>query len=334
MDVRSARCHPRDGGFALAEVIVAMALLGVLVTAAVAMLVRTTSVAAQNVRRTTAANLLTGQLELARGTRPADIAEGVTSSSAAVGGTTYTITQDARYVSSADGASLCDGASGSLLYKLVTVRVTWPDMQAVRPVRGDTLRAVGLGTGAADNARGTLAIRVLDPAGNPVPGAHVGIYPDWSEKTADSAGCVVFMGLSPDTYTGWAWSSTAPDNGASGGRWVPAGAVTQTSITIYPPPPPPPPPSPTPTPTVEPTMPPETTPPPEATPPPESPTAPAGPTGSDPFGDGGTTPQGGSTGGGSDPAPAPTTEPPPPPPPPVTTPAPPPPATSHPKQAS
>ncbi len=224
----------------------AMALLGILLTAGVGMLVQTTSVAAQNLRRTTAANLLTRQLELARGARPADLAEGITTSPAMVGGTTYTVTQETRYVSSSDGASLCDGGSGSLLYKLVTVRVTWPDMQAVAPVRGDTLRALGVGTDAASNALGVLAVRVVDVAGNPVAAASVGIFPTGTTKTTDSSGCVVFLGLPPAGYETWASSPGSTASGYAPARTVPAGSVTQVSVTLHPPTPPAPPATPTP----------------------------------------------------------------------------------------
>src|SRR4051812_29743898 len=98
----------------MAEIVVAMTLLGTLLTASVGLLVRTTNVAGQNVRRSAAANLLTRQLELARGTALDDLPEGTSTTSRGVGGTTYAIGQNIRYVSSADGATLCDGSSGSL----------------------------------------------------------------------------------------------------------------------------------------------------------------------------------------------------------------------------
>ena len=163
--MRFARHDRGDHGFAMAEVIVAMTLLATLLTASAGLLVRTTSVAGQNVRRESGANLLTRQLELARGTALADLPEGTTTTSKPVGGTTYAIEQNVRYVSSSDGTSLCDGSSGSLLYKLVTVRVTWPDMQAVAPVRGDVLRAVGVGVDGSDASTGALAILVKDANG-------------------------------------------------------------------------------------------------------------------------------------------------------------------------
>jgi type II secretory pathway pseudopilin PulG len=331
-----------DRGFGMAEIVVAMTLLGTLLTASVGLLVRTTSVAGQNVRRTTAANLLSRQLETARGTALDDLPEGTTSTTSAVGGTTYSIAQEVRYVSSSDGTSLCDGSSGSLLYKLVTVRITWPDMEAVAPVRGDVLRAVGVGVQGSDASTGALAILVKDSAGNSVGNITVTLRPGGASKRTDSAGCVVFVDLTPGTYAGDAASDDNQLTGSSGGRAVTPGGVAQDTITVYAPPPPPPPPPPT-TPPPPPTTPPTTTTPPVTTTPPPT-TGTGTPTTS--------TTTTSATPTVTDTAPAPTTTPPPPPPPPTTsttttpppppvtttttTPPPPPPTPTptHPRQAS
>ncbi len=331
--MRFARHDRGDHGFAMAEVIVAMTLLATLLTASAGLLVRTTSVAGQNVRREAGANLLTRQLELARGTALADLPEGTTTTSKPVGGTTYAIEQNVRYVSSSDGASLCDGTSGSLLYKLVTVRVTWPDMQSVAPVRGDVLRAVGVGADGSDASTGALAILVKDASGNAVGNITVSLRPGGASKRTDSAGCVVFVDLTPGTYAGDALSDDHQLSGSSGGRAVTPGGVAQTTITVYAPPPPP---TPTPTPTT--TPPPTTT----TTPPPPTTTTTTGGTGSS------TTTTSSSTSPPPPPTTTTTTAPPPttttttaPPPPPTTTttttpppPPPPPTTTTHPRVAS
>jgi type II secretory pathway pseudopilin PulG len=262
----------------LAEVVVAMALLGILLTAALAVLTRTTDVAGQNVRRTTAAALLARQLEAARGTRPAEIPDGVTTTAALVGATTYTVAQEVRYVSSADGASLCDGTTGTLLYKLVTVRVTWPDMQSVAPLRGDVLRATGTGIEGADAATGALALLVTDTAGTPVGGIQVTLRPSGGSKVTDSSGCVVFVDLPPGLYAGDARSDDGAQTGSSSGRSVTPGGISQATITVTGPPPSASP-APTGTPAPEPSA---TVPPPEAPSTPE----PGAPTPEDPF-DGG-----------------------------------------------
>ena len=260
--MRPSRDVRDDPGFALAEVVVAMALLGILLTAVVAVLLRTTDAAGQNVRRTTAVQLLARQLEVARGTRPADIADGVTTTTATVGGMTYAVAQDVRYVSSADGDSLCDGTTGTLLYKLVTVRVTWPDMHAVAPVRGDVLRATGTGIQGADAATGALALLVTDSAGTPLGGIGVTLRPSGGSRVTDASGCAVFVGLPPGLYAGDARSDDGVLTGSSPGRSVTAGGITRATITVTGPPPPPPPAPPT---TTAPPAPPTTT-----TPPPET----------------------------------------------------------------
>jgi prepilin-type N-terminal cleavage/methylation domain-containing protein len=246
--VKLTRTPDRSAGFTLAEVLVGMALFAVLVVAGLGLLLQTTNVAGQNVRRTTAANLLTRHIEAARATSARNIPDSRQISTAVVGGTTYTLTQDTKYVSDKQMTSICEDTSGNLLYKLVTVTVTWPEMEDVKPVRGDTLKAVGLGSDGSAAANGALVVTVRDDAGDLVSGAEVDVA-DQSQITGDD-GCAVFVDLAPNTYAGSA--SGAPGSphdsqyGTIDGSRVQAGQVSRTTVIISPPPPPPPPP-PTPT---------------------------------------------------------------------------------------
>jgi prepilin-type N-terminal cleavage/methylation domain-containing protein len=246
--VNVTRTPDRTAGFTLAEVVVGMAVFAVLVVAGLALLLQTTNVAGQNVRRTTAANLLTRRIEAARATTPRNIPDSRQVSTAVVGGTTYTLTQDTKYVADKQATSICEDTSGNLLYKLVTVTVTWPEMDAVKPVRGDTLKAVGLGSDGSDAANGALVVTVRDGAGDVVSGAEVDVA-DQTHITGDD-GCAVFVDLPPNVYTGSATGAPgSPYDGQSGtidGSQVQAGQVSRRTVIISPPPPPPPPdPSPT-----------------------------------------------------------------------------------------
>jgi prepilin-type N-terminal cleavage/methylation domain-containing protein len=246
--VKLTRTPDRSAGFTLAEVVVGMALFAVLVVAGLGLLLQTTNVAGQNVRRTTAANLLTRRIEAARATTARNIPDSQQVATAVVGGTTYTLTQDTKYVSDKQLTSICEDTSGNLLYKLVTVTVTWPEMEAVKPVRGDTLKAVGLGSDGSAAANGALVVTVRDDAGDLVAGAEVDVA-DQTQITGDD-GCAVFVDLAPNTYTGSAAGAPgSPHDGQYGtidGSQVQAGQVSRTTVTISPPPPPPPPaPSPT-----------------------------------------------------------------------------------------
>jgi prepilin-type N-terminal cleavage/methylation domain-containing protein len=241
------RTPERSAGFTLAEVVVGMTVFAVLVVAGLALLLQTTNVAGQNIRRTTAANLLTRRIEAARATTAQNIPDSRHVSTAVVGGTTYTLTQDTTYVADKQATSICEDTSGKLLYKLVTVTVTWPEMEAVKPVRGDTLKAVGLGSDGPAAANGALVVIVRDDAGDLVPGAEVDVA-DQTQITGDD-GCAVFVDLRPNTYRGSATGAPgSPHDGQSGTidrSRVLAGQVSRTSVIISPPPPPPPPPSPT-----------------------------------------------------------------------------------------
>ena len=104
--VRQRRDASGEAGFSLLEVVIGMSLSGVLLVAVLAVLVRTADVAGQNLRRSTAANLLSGRIELARGTQVQNIPDGTQVSNATVGNVRYTITQDTHYVSDAEDTDM------------------------------------------------------------------------------------------------------------------------------------------------------------------------------------------------------------------------------------
>ncbi len=155
----SQRC---DDGISLVETVVAMMVFAVFSLLAVAYLVSAQQVGAGNTQRVAAANLAAQQIELVRSSRTLDLPDGTTVLPAApvLSGTKYTLTQSVRFVSGPDGASVCTGGNDRLAYKLVTVSVTWPTMGAVKPVRTDTLKALGIGATQADARKGSAAVAV------------------------------------------------------------------------------------------------------------------------------------------------------------------------------
>jgi len=187
-----------DRGFSLIEVVVAMVIFGIMVTAALGILVNTLSVTKDNAHRVAAANLATKQIESARSQLAIDIPDGATSRTETVAGTDYTITQDASYAVSGSEESLCQNGGGQLAYKLVTVTVQWPDMGSVKPVRSDTIKAVGIGAEGLDEALGALAIGVIGATGDPVAGVVVSLAPGNLTRTTGANGCAVFVNLPVD----------------------------------------------------------------------------------------------------------------------------------------
>ena len=191
----------RDGGFTLMEVIVAMTLFTALVSAALGVLLRTTHAVGGNTRRVTAASLVNRQIESVRSMRAIDIPDGGSIRTETVGGTTYTIRQTASYVPNEATTSVCTATGNVLAYKLITVKVTWPNMGSIKPVRADTLRSVGLGANGLDATKGTVALTVVDAAGAPATGTVVTLSPGGSSVNTGDDGCAVFVGLNPGNYT-------------------------------------------------------------------------------------------------------------------------------------
>jgi prepilin-type N-terminal cleavage/methylation domain-containing protein len=198
-----ARRRARDeAGFTIVELIVAMVVFSVMVSASLPVLLSGTAATRDALQRTTASDVLIRQIEAARGTDALSIPDGRVVTTQLVGGTTYTITQDANYVTTGATDSVCASSSTSLAYKLVTVKVTWPGMAAsTKPVRADTLRAVGVGTDGLDATRGTLAVSVVGASGAPTENVTVTLTPGNLTRTTGADGCAVFTTLLPGTYT-------------------------------------------------------------------------------------------------------------------------------------
>jgi len=199
--VRQPESTHDDDGFSLIEVVVAMAVFTVLASITLGILLNTTDVAGDSIRRTTATNLVNTQLETARSLTAQAIPDGRVVSTSAVNGFVYTVTQTASYVASNSSTSVCAGTGSSLAYKLVTVSVTWPNMGSIKPIRGDTLRAVGIGRDGLDATKGTLAIAVTGSTGQPTAGIAVRLMPGALVQTTGDDGCAIYVGLTPGTYS-------------------------------------------------------------------------------------------------------------------------------------
>ncbi len=196
---RSTSRAVRDEGFSLVEVLAAMVVFAIVVAFTLAMLLRITQGTRQNDLRVAAASLANRQIEAIRGTAINDIPDGLQLSSATVGTTVFTIRQNAALVASGSAASLCGSTSDELAYKLVTVRVSWPSMGAVPPIRADTLKAVG--TNVLDSTKGTLAVKVSRADASAADGIPVVLSPGGATVTTGADGCAVFSQLAVGTYT-------------------------------------------------------------------------------------------------------------------------------------
>jgi len=189
----------RAEGFTLIEVLVSMAILGIFLGAVLSLLVASTGLARGNAQRTMAANLLTSQIEAVRAMPTLSIPDGRQVTTTVASGTTYTITQDSSLISS--DATTCSGLQTTFSYKLVSVRITWPGMGSIRPVRGDTLKALGVGSDGVNMNSGLLAVSVAGASGRPTSGVDVTLSPGGAILSTDENGCALFADLAPGTYT-------------------------------------------------------------------------------------------------------------------------------------
>ena len=194
--------HRPDAGLSLLEVVVAMAIFGIGTAAVLGILVNTDGVVGDNIKRTAATNLVNQTLEAARAQTAIAITNGRVVTTQPVSGTTYTITQDASFLTSNATANVCQSSGSTLAYKLVRVSVTWPDMGNVQPVTGDLLRAVGVtSSDGLDSSTGTIAVLITGGTGLPVSGVTVGVSGTTASQVTGSDGCAVFAGLTPQGYT-------------------------------------------------------------------------------------------------------------------------------------
>lgn len=191
-----------DDGFSLVETVVAMMVFAVVAVIAASMLVSTMSVTESSSQRVIAANLAAKYVEEARGMRALDIPDGGTTyAPVEVQGTKYTAQRTANYVASGSPTSICAGGGSELVYKLVTVTVTWPNMGSVKPVRSDTLKALGLGADGINKTRGMAAIGLLRADGTPPAGVTVTLTPapvvGPATRQTGVDGCALFTDLDP-----------------------------------------------------------------------------------------------------------------------------------------
>lgn len=199
-----ARGQHDDEGFSLIEAVIAASILAVSAMIVAGLLIGTLGVTQDGTRRTTAANIAASQIEAVQQIRTLDIPDGrVVLPAVANGGTTYTVIQDATYVST--GADSACTANSDLAYKRITVTVTWPNMGSTEPIRTDTLRALGFGNDDLAASKGAAAVKVIDNAGDGVAGVPITIRNSsgvgLKTLTSDGDGCVVFTSLTPGNFS-------------------------------------------------------------------------------------------------------------------------------------
>lgn len=205
-----------DRGLTLVEMIVALTVFALTSTAVLAMLLSSLRTTRSNRSRVAAANLAAREIEIVRGQfaspslgpktvdlgqviDPNPLPGGTVGQPLVVDRTPYTVTRIAEWQSQGATSSPCDGgASGQLAYLHVTITVTWPQMNGVKPVTSSTLLTPPLGT--YDAGSGHVKVKVTDALGAPEANQRVSLTPGGAQVTG-SDGCAFFAFLAPGTYT-------------------------------------------------------------------------------------------------------------------------------------
>ena len=142
---RPAGRVPRDAGFSLVEIIVALGVFAVLAVACATMAIDSLGVAGDNRERVRAANLASAEIERTRAVFRASrssVPETTVVSPTLVDGNSYTVARTTTWVD-ADGDPATDAgvsytaATGTGL--LVEVRVSWPALGTRTPVINTTV---------------------------------------------------------------------------------------------------------------------------------------------------------------------------------------------------
>ncbi|WP_137293662.1 prepilin-type N-terminal cleavage/methylation domain-containing protein [Nocardioides dongxiaopingii] len=209
----------RDRGMTLIEVIVAVALFGVLSSAVLVVVTSMIDVSNDDGRRTVAGNLAARELEITREvfasqTRgPERVAEGrnknplpggTVGQPLVVDGIPYTVvtTVDDQQLDKAY-ASTCDQDNGNFAFKSVHVEVTWDGMGGREPVVMDTIMTPPKGSYIA--GAGHIGVKVIDALGLPRAGVTVTARSTTSGATTGSVvtsedGCALLLNQLPGSY--------------------------------------------------------------------------------------------------------------------------------------
>lgn len=228
--VRAARTH-REAGATLVEVVMAMALLGVLSAAVLGVLLTAQSTSVDNRDRVSASNLAAREIDLVRQeflatdtgpvtlanagvvTNPHPLPGGTAGQPLVLNGTEFTVVRSVAWNITGTGESACEGGSAVEHPTLiVTVRVTWPDMGTTEPVVNTAALAPERGLGLPTTAA-FVAVAVKDAAGDPNPGRTVVVASSGETRSSltDDSGCAV-VSVSP-AAGGTEYTARFPDAG-------------------------------------------------------------------------------------------------------------------------
>lgn len=189
-----------EDGLTIIELMVALTVFALIMTAVAAMLGTSLITTGNNRNRSVAANLAAQEMEVVRATPFTELPVGQVTSTQVVDGVLFTITRDSEWISQDAESGACDGVSGeALAFLRVDVTVSWPIMSGVLPVTSNTV--ITPPVGAYDPNSGHLAVSVHDRDALPQAAVPVTITgPVTQSQATTTEGCAFFAYLPVGTY--------------------------------------------------------------------------------------------------------------------------------------
>jgi prepilin-type N-terminal cleavage/methylation domain-containing protein len=183
----------REDGFTLVE-LMASSLIVVLIAAGVAQgLISGAHMSAAQRHHSQADELAQKDQERLRGLSAKQLGTLNQTVPVALDGTNYTITSTAAFRNSTGGSSCGTNGAGAAAYYSTSSTVSWTDNNGIQTVTEESL--------ITPPAGGTLLVKTVDQAGNPLPGVTVNATgPDTESGSTDANGCVILSGLAVGDY--------------------------------------------------------------------------------------------------------------------------------------
>lgn len=233
-----------EDGFSLVEVVVAMMVFALLMVGMSYSLVTMQLLAKDSTLRQTAIGIAKSELDrLNANANPLDL----TSTSTDVAGTngvTYSLQRTVQWVPASGTIAACGTGGGNLLYKNVSIRVTWPGMTTLtKPVQVDT--NISPSDRVNDPSMGTIVVAVVGAGGLGQQGVTVTITNKSTGvalsnvPVTDVDGCSYVLKVPPANYsikinkTGFITSTTMTQSSTTGpaiDRTVDAGSTASAKL--------------------------------------------------------------------------------------------------------